>query len=245
MLLPTTPSRSHKLESLGSKRQSSLRHAIRVDPDPNLLEDRPEDQGAAVDSDGGMSTAESSAESHVCFDHTAPRDLTASQPHVRAVRLSRDGFTAYNARDGLREIEGEADFEAEFWATVSLPPAAPFAINTHNPRTQDVYISWSAHQKVVWDKFVWDAIKSILARSGSCRFVDVGTNIGYFSLAAAALGCRVVSFEPMSRNVRKVVSSIRRNGFEGQVSLYHNAVGDVPGQLVSVRQTAPTNAGNG
>ena len=45
MLLPSTPSPSGKLESLSINRQSSLRNADRVDPQPNSLEDRSEDRG--------------------------------------------------------------------------------------------------------------------------------------------------------------------------------------------------------
>jgi FkbM family methyltransferase len=56
--------------------------------------------------------------------------------------------------------------------------------------------------------------------------VDVGANIGYFSLACAALGARVIVFEPMLRNVRKLSKSVYRNHFLDRLTVYQNAAWD-------------------
>jgi FkbM family methyltransferase len=122
-----------------------------------------------------------------------------------------------------------------------------FLIDTHDPVTQDVYISGAAHAGVApWDPFVWDRIVALSrgVPKGSV-FVDVGANLGYFSLMAASLGYTVVSFEPMSRNARKLARSVARNGFAGRVRLYQNAVGPADGRLVSLRETDTLNQGNG
>jgi FkbM family methyltransferase len=75
--------------------------------------------------------------------------------------------------------------------------------------------------------------------------VDVGANLGYFSLAGASLGYDVVAFEPMSRNARKFSKSIYKNGFRNHVVLCQNAVTDLGGQTVSLQETDTTNQGNG
>lgn len=133
----------------------------------------------------------------------------------------------------------------EHWTSVSFPPVDPFWINTHEPVTQDIYISGSAHAgKSPWDEFIWDRIVSLSHdKPEGSIFIDVGANLGYFSLMAASLGYRVVAFEPMSRNARKLAQSVARNNFE--VTLYQNAVSDISGQRVSLIETSPFNQGNG
>ena len=156
------------------------------------------------------------------------------------------------AADALHPVRTPADvsepgpaFTAERWALVDFAPVPPFLIDTHDPVTQDVYISGAAHAGVApWDPFIWDRIVALSrgVPKGSL-FVDVGANLGYFSLMAASLGYTVASFEPMSRNARKLSRSVARNGFAGRVSLYQNAVGTADGRLVSLRETDALNQG--
>jgi FkbM family methyltransferase len=115
--------------------------------------------------------------------------------------------------------------------------------------TQDVFISASAHSGVQpWDPFVWDCILALSQRiqPKGAHFVDVGANIGYFTLMAASLGYTVTSFEPMSRNARKLMHSVERNSsFSDQVKVYQNAVGEIDNQRVLMRETDASNQGNG
>jgi FkbM family methyltransferase len=55
--------------------------------------------------------------------------------------------------------------------------------------------------------------------------LDIGGNIGYYTLVAAATGCSVVTVEPLSANIGRLWQSVVANRFEGQVSLFKNAVG--------------------
>jgi FkbM family methyltransferase len=69
-------------------------------------------------------------------------------------------------------------------------------------------------------------------------FVDVGANIGYFSLLAAPIvgeTGRVVAIEPAERNCRLMHRSAVRSGF-GNVHLFPFAVWDQPGALVYLAQ---------
>ena len=60
------------------------------------------------------------------------------------------------------------------------------------------------------------------------RFLDIGANIGYFSLLAASRheGVRVTSFEPDPDNVRLFKTSVALNGFESRINVYPCAVSD-------------------
>lgn len=66
------------------------------------------------------------------------------------------------------------------------------------------------------------------------RFLDVGANIGYFSLLVAS-HCpkgKIVSFEPDPENFRLFKTSIAYNQFEKTITAYPFAVSDSPGTLI-------------
>jgi FkbM family methyltransferase len=56
--------------------------------------------------------------------------------------------------------------------------------------------------------------------------VDVGTNVGWFTMLAASMGCRVISFEPNPNIHPYLQMSLALNGFEDRVQLHNSLVGD-------------------
>jgi FkbM family methyltransferase len=142
----------------------------------------------------------------------------------------------------------DATYLVDHWGKVDYPPVPVFEINTHDPVNQDVYISGSVHFGTKpWDSFVWDRLIQLsnTKHHNHTLFVDVGANIGFFSLTMASLGHHVFAFEPMSRNARKLIQSTQRNHLEYRMKIMQNAVSDSSGQLVSLKETDATNQGNG
>jgi FkbM family methyltransferase len=63
-------------------------------------------------------------------------------------------------------------------------------------------------------------------------FVDIGANIGFFSLLAAAQGrqrIRVIACEPASSNFKKLSAAIGANALEDLISPHHLAIGEAKG----------------
>lgn len=141
----------------------------------------------------------------------------------------------------------EPGFTQDFWGIVYFSPVPPYHINTHNPETQDIFISGSVHSaRAPWDRYVWDLFIAVFKRHPSpAVVVDVGANIGYFSLMAASMGHKVYSFEPMNRNVAKLQSSILKNHLEHKITLIQNAVTYDSTGSVTLRATHESNQGNG
>lgn len=69
------------------------------------------------------------------------------------------------------------------------------------------------------------------ARGGGL-VVDVGANIGYFTLLAANYGCRVQAFEPHELNLALLRSSIALNELDERVRLHQVALGSDEGTSV-------------
>jgi FkbM family methyltransferase len=57
-------------------------------------------------------------------------------------------------------------------------------------------------------------------------FVDVGANMGYYTLLAASMGCPTIAFEPQPQLVRCVEASLEINGWSEDVYTVQAAVGD-------------------
>lgn len=59
--------------------------------------------------------------------------------------------------------------------------------------------------------------------------LDIGANIGVFSMLAASMGAQVISFEPNSENCRLILTSAIANGFEDRIKLRPLALSDEEG----------------
>lgn len=70
--------------------------------------------------------------------------------------------------------------------------------------------------------------------------VDVGANLGYFTLLMAVLGGergRVLSFEPNPKVARRLRESLLLNGFENRVDFHQDVLGDTDGREVHLLTT--------
>ena len=102
-----------------------------------------------------------------------------------------------------------------------------------------VYPSWGTYDRHIsgriarggtWEAPLVGAMLDALQSHAAHRavFVDVGANIGFWTLAAAQAGHEVYAFEPVPRNVAMVQASLARNKLQERVHLFAYAVGDRP-----------------
>ena len=63
-------------------------------------------------------------------------------------------------------------------------------------------------------------------------FVDVGANLGaYTILASAVVGAKTIAFEPIPSTVARLIDQVRLNGIERLVTIKNEGVGSAPGVL--------------
>ncbi|GFR43765.1 hypothetical protein Agub_g4877 [Astrephomene gubernaculifera] len=75
--------------------------------------------------------------------------------------------------------------------------------------------------------------------------VDVSAGQGFFSLAAAARGYRVVAFESSARSLEAFSASVVYNGFQDRIRLYNVSLGAAPATLCLRRRVAAADQGAG
>ena len=140
-------------------------------------------------------------------------------------------LTSYKERlivplPSLRRTEEEC--EVPQWATVvqsRTEPSFRVAVFSFN----DI-VSSRILRNGVWERELIDLMHrrhTTGARAGRPfkRVVDVGANLGFFSLYAAALGAEVAAFEPMPDNVALLRASICLNGFGDRLHLFNTGLG--------------------
>ncbi|XP_061182433.1 uncharacterized protein LOC133190759 [Saccostrea echinata] len=111
-------------------------------------------------------------------------------------------------------------------------PCVPFQtwrgmikICTHNPK-QDTMISAFVHEFATWEQDFLNATGDILTKNPHITFVDLGCNIGVYTLFAAKLGISVVSVDIFYKNLALLSESLEINSLKENVTLVHNAISD-------------------
>jgi len=98
-------------------------------------------------------------------------------------------------------------------------PGLSVPLQLHIHGEQDRYVSHRIRQEGIWEPYESALLLSLLQEGGV--FVDVGANIGYFSiLAASVVGERgaVFAFEPDPANFRLLQANIELNDYRDIIS---------------------------
>ncbi|GIL88483.1 hypothetical protein Vretimale_15326 [Volvox reticuliferus] len=77
------------------------------------------------------------------------------------------------------------------------------------------------------DDFAVDIFSRFCGKSGPQLVLDVGTNIGYYSLLAAVFGCRVMAFDGNLEALAYMKISLAMNGFSDRVKIVEALVSNV------------------
>ncbi len=95
-----------------------------------------------------------------------------------------------------------------------------------------------------YEKFDIDLIRAIVPDDG--HFIDVGGNVGYYSLSVAARPAfrgKILAFEPLPKLWELFNRSIKENGFADRISVRQLALANVPGELQLNNAEETNNAG--
>ena len=146
-----------------------------------------------------------------------------------AIPLAR---TAMRTAPGLRRAIWERVIQGRLdWREFSFVARANFG-GVFSGTTADVLQRY-VYYFGCWEPHVEAVIADCLRPNDT--FIDVGANIGYFTLFAAdrvGSGGRVVSIEAASATFKKLQESVNRNAAGATVRVIHAAVADQEGKVV-------------
>lgn len=105
--------------------------------------------------------------------------------------------------------------------------ASPFNIPIYvYTATEDQWVSGRIINGGIWEEDLVTKILTQMDNHPGATFVDIGSNIGVFSLAVAGRKRNVISVDCLRGNVQRLCNSIKTAGFTDRVSIVYNAVSD-------------------
>jgi len=157
---------------------------------------------------------------------------TQNGSHSQAI-MERQAV-ARDARNGSR-IQGAIERQAAcVWAKAHIDGVGDWDMCTY-PGNLDVYVSRRIQRH---GSFEGSCIRDVIARLRAVAkngqppvLIDVGGNIGMFSLAAAAAGIETHTFEPVPISAAKIMISAAHNGFRHLVHVYTMGASDEFGRF--------------
>ncbi|ESP05591.1 hypothetical protein LOTGIDRAFT_228109 [Lottia gigantea] len=107
----------------------------------------------------------------------------------------------------------------------------------------DKPISASLVEKGTWESQNLQEFQRALVACPQCGVLDLGSNLGVYSLTAAHYGRQVLAVEPLLENIRPFHKSVQINDFNEQIVLLRNAVSDRHGYMEVKYPVPPNNLG--
>ncbi len=98
----------------------------------------------------------------------------------------------------------------------------------------DRYVSGSILKKGAYEVKELKLVQSWFRQDPELGLIDIGTNIGMYSLTMATMGHKVVSVEPGTRHLTRLNRSVELGNLHDRITVLRNAVGDKRGNAKMV-----------
>ena len=96
-------------------------------------------------------------------------------------------------------------------------------ICTH-PVEKDVFVSADIQRNARWENTLVSNMARLLRSESDAEFLDIGCNIGTYTLAIAHQGTRVTAIDPLLTNLKLLSKSLKLAQLQDKVTLIWNAV---------------------
>jgi FkbM family methyltransferase len=106
----------------------------------------------------------------------------------------------------------------------------PFDMSIYPPE-KDYWVSRLILQQGCWECPLVKHFTETMKKHERAYLLDIGGNIGLYSLAVAALGRQVFVLEPLKQNYQRFCQSVEKNNFHDRVNLFRVAATRMPTKL--------------
>ena len=108
-------------------------------------------------------------------------------------------------------------------------PITPATTICLYPQSEDAYVSGAYYKGGVWEQRLVRELLAFLKRHPDCGLIDIGANIGTYTLPTASMGHNVLVVEPNLENVRRIHKAASSDGHQDHVTVLVNAVSNKRG----------------
>ncbi|ELT97437.1 hypothetical protein CAPTEDRAFT_221435 [Capitella teleta] len=92
------------------------------------------------------------------------------------------------------------------------------------PDDIDIHISRHIREEGIWEPHMVINFKNILYANPHIGVIDIGANLGQYSLIAASMGHPVVAVEPYASSLKRFHKAIEIGGFQDLITVVQNAI---------------------
>lgn len=117
----------------------------------------------------------------------------------------------------------KCDLKSDFERTMLKTKAGNTPIYVYSIK-EDMWVSGSIIRGGLWESGLLHKIHSLLKEDPELTFIDLGCNIGEYSLMAAMTGRKVISIDMLPGNVLRLYHSLLAGKLGDNVTIIHNAV---------------------
>lgn len=107
-------------------------------------------------------------------------------------------------------------------------------ICTHAP-DKDVPVSSTIHKTGRWERGLMEPLERILMSQKDLELLDIGCNIGVYTLTIAHQGTKVTAIDPLIENIKLLSQSVILGNLRTRVTLIWNALSDQHKEVTFVR----------
>ncbi|KAH9523773.1 hypothetical protein Btru_040891 [Bulinus truncatus] len=155
----------------------------------------------------------------------APTAFCQSEANLRSEYLNASGVHVIPSKPDKQEATKDlADVSNNECVDLFTPDkSGQLLICIHDPG-KDLMVSAHLKNEGSWEKENIEALYQIHMMFPGIVLVDLGCNIGVFTLPAARLGMEVIAVDAMKDSLRLLQRSLVINGLSCHVTLIHNAL---------------------
>jgi FkbM family methyltransferase len=97
--------------------------------------------------------------------------------------------------------------------------------------TKDGWVSSSIWKYGVWEENIVTNVLYSLSKNPESLFLDIGAQVGEYSLYAAKLGCDVLTVEPFYDNIMRIHKAAFNESLGDKITLIKNAISNRRGEI--------------
>ena len=91
---------------------------------------------------------------------------------------------------------------------------------------KDIFVSGDLRRHGTWERKYVEAVQAWLREDDELGLIDIGANLGVYTLTAAAIGHQVLAVEPNTHNVVRLHKAAKQGHLETRITLLQNGVSD-------------------
>ena len=175
-------------------------------------------------------------------------DINSIDNSIKSNEVSSQSSSAINEELEIKKLLRVYDLNIKNNFTFECVKSALIYVQTTiciHDIGNDIWISKAIKYNGVWEGDIVNLFMKILANNKNLNVIDIGANLGQYSLYAAKLNRKVISIEPFYDNIIRLHKSSQIEDISNNIILITNGVSDKRGEIKRLNKDDTNIGGQG